>query len=224
VFEGVARKICLGQDRAPTSTAEFITSLKDVVADERLQLVLTTYSITATLGNEELLPRPWQLVEDSTFAEPTDRCASTSVAHGAEVYRYLFDEINPFGGWFVNREANHALELPYLYGLDGIFNKVEDPSKGRKISADLQEKWLRCAYGETIWKPFNEGGYYVFGPEGKVGQVDLDEVKSRRRVTGWEWVKTLKFEERRELVVRTVEYASTLCGMELESNVSTYHR
>jgi hypothetical protein len=30
VFEGVARKSCLGQDRAPTSTAEFITSLKDV--------------------------------------------------------------------------------------------------------------------------------------------------------------------------------------------------
>ncbi|KAJ5624329.1 alpha/beta-hydrolase [Penicillium lagena] len=216
VFEAIAREVSLGQDSNRTSTDNFIASLKDVIAEDRLQQVLATYSITPTLDNEEILLRLWQLIEDSTFAEPTERFASTSVRHGAVVYRYLFDEINPFGGWFVNRAANHALELPYLYGPNGIFSKVEDPLKEQKISTDLQEKWLRFAYGERIWKPFNEGGYYAFGPEGKFGQVDLDEVKIRRRVQRWEWVRVLRFEERWELVIRAVAYASRLLWNEAE--------
>lgn len=77
------------------------------------------------------------------------------------------------------------------------------------IAEGMREKWLGFVYGERIWKPFKEGGYYVFGPGSKVAEVG-GEVKRRRRVVGWEWVGVLTFEERWELVVRVVAYACTL--------------
>lgn len=210
VFEGVALSINLGKDSPRISTLAFISNLKKVVAEKSLQDILDVYGIHPYLNNKDALDRLWQFVEDSTFAEPTERFASSAAAKGARVYRYLFDQVNPFGGVSHKRSANHSLELPYLYGPEGIFDSVENPSKEQKIASNMQYKWLQFAHGEKIWSPFDEKKYYVFGPEGETGEVDLDEFKKRRRADKWSTIYNLPFSDRWQLVVHCAKHAAEM--------------
>ncbi|RFU32525.1 hypothetical protein B7463_g3843, partial [Scytalidium lignicola] len=209
VFEGVIRSIHMGQGNPRISIAEFISTLKSVISEETIMALFEAYDIRPGRNVKDTLARLWEIVEDSTFTEPTERFASAATAKGATVYRYLFDEINPFGGPFFGKFANHLLELPYLYGPDFIFDNVKNPTKERDLAVYMQQKWNQFVYGEKIWTPFDKGGYYVFGPEGEVGEVGYEEFKKRRRTDRWLLINSLPFVERWELIPCIVSYAST---------------
>ncbi|KAH8811115.1 Alpha/Beta hydrolase protein [Xylogone sp. PMI_703] len=209
LFDGLARSGNLGRGKQEGASEQPKFGLKDI--NERfIQVVFDVYGIHPELNQEDILDRLWQIVSDSSFAEPTERFASSATEKGAVVYRYLFDQINAFGGSYYNRAANHAIELPYIYGPDGIFEVVENLSQEQRISSEIQYKWLQFVYGEGPWNPFNEGRYYVFGPEGEVGEIDSQEFRKRRRIDKWPSIRGLSFSDRWQLVVHTAGYAKDL--------------
>lgn len=55
----------------------------------------------------------------------------------------------------------------------------------------MQEKWITFAYGEQPWRLLSEEAYYVFGPEGTVGEIEPVEFAKRKRVEAWKALEGL---------------------------------
>ncbi|KAH8820754.1 hypothetical protein F5884DRAFT_745098 [Xylogone sp. PMI_703] len=186
----------MGQGVPKTSIVDFTSSLKDIIPEATIKTIFDAYDIRPEMDVKDTLAHLWQLVEDSTFTEPRERFASTATAKGTTVYRYVFDEANPFGGSLFGEVANHSLELPYLYGPDAIFDNSKELTKEQNLALDMRQKWNRFAYGERVWTPFDKGVYYAFGPSGQTGEISYEEFKKRRRVERWSLISGLPFMER----------------------------
>jgi carboxylesterase type B len=209
-YSMLVRKKFLAKKETPPSTTAFIDELSALVPEQKVVPILSEYGISRDTSHEDLLHRLWQILEDASFTYATQSYALNAAAQGATVYRYLFDERNPFGGTSYQTRANHALDLVYIYGASGVFANVEHPDWETPVREDIQGKFLRFAYGERIWKPLHEGGYYAFGPEGRVGEVREDELASRRRVQQWAWVDGLTTKEKWDLVIAVGKQVSMI--------------
>lgn len=208
-----ARRRIVGgpESEKPMTTSQLVDKLSDFVAEEKTLDILSAYGIHRRTPQKEVLPGLWYLLEDCNFIYASESYALTSVRKGARVYRYLFDERNPFGGLsHQSQQSNHALDLAYLYGPPSIFSSTDHADWETIVQKDIQEKWIRFSYGEKIWKPLNDVGYYAFGPGGQVGEIDKSELARRRRIKQWNWADGLNAEQSWNFATTIGKHATSL--------------
>jgi hypothetical protein len=195
---------------SPVSTAQFLKTLFNVVPKSKAENILSAYGFSPEMEDQQLVECIFHVMNDFNFAEPTQRYAETISAKGQTVYRYLFDELNPFGGPFFKKLANHSLDLPFIYGAPSLFHNVEHSNWETHVRETIQEKFIGFAYGERIWTPLGEGGYFAFGPSGKTGEITEQEVKARRQMRNWEGFEALSVEEKQAFVLACAKHLVSL--------------
>lgn len=119
-----------------------------------------------------------KILEDIVFVTPINEATTRYIQKGLAVYRYIFDEPNPFKGAFSGK-SNHALDLPYLFGSASIFAGVENKDWEQDIQDSLQTKWLLFAHGIPPWPSVSDGKFLVFGPHGTVNEHSSTELISK---------------------------------------------
>jgi carboxylesterase type B len=194
----------------PLPTPMFLSNLFSVFLEAVVSRILNAYDIHSSTSGSELSEKLLHIMNDLHFAEPTQSYSHSSAAKGVTVYRYLLDELNPFAGPSFKKKANHSLDLPFLYGNLALFNNVEHPEWEKNIEARIKETWIRFAYGEKVWKPVAEGGYYAFGPNGKTGEIGAEECKARRGMERWDTFKGLGTEDVREFAMAVAKHVASL--------------
>jgi carboxylesterase type B len=194
----------------PVPTPEFLDSLFQVAPKSKIEAILTAYGITPESEGTEMAYCILQLLNDFNFAEPTQTYAKTASAKGLTVYRYLFDELNPFGGPSFNCRANHSLDLPYIYGAPSLFDNVEHPDWEKHVSEVIQEKFIGFAHGEKVWRPFGERGYFAFGPKGKAREIGEEEARKRRGMEKWGYLGELSAAEKKAFAIACAKHMMTL--------------
>ncbi|KAL7272644.1 hypothetical protein RUND412_004533 [Rhizina undulata] len=114
------------------------------------------------------------LINDVNFSGPTYLTAQQWRKGGKKVYRYLFDQANP---WDPKRGAQHGVDMIYLFG-----------------NYDLEEKLAALArqFGDDVisyvtgGEPWSVDDIRAYGPEGEVGFLEPGEHKARRRLAAFE--------------------------------------
>ena len=179
------------QTRSPAlSVAEFLRVASKAIPEPSAERIFSAYDIQPFSTSDHAKERLWWIMNDMNFAYPIQSYAEMALTKGGTVYRYLFDERNPFRGSFKG-QANHALDIAYIFGARSIFEGVEHPEEEASIQDMVQEKWISFAYKENVWKPLSQGGYFAFGPNGEVGEITIEEVEKRRRTEEWKSFATL---------------------------------
>lgn len=122
-------------------------------------------------------------LNDARYALPVSNLVSKWKTAGKPVYRYLFDQVNP---WQASSRAHHAVDLIYLFGgYDEHIHQfqagvVKLPALYQNVGQEMRKSWIRFVNGEEPWKEDQEA--FAFGPHGDCKIVREDEVAVRRRV------------------------------------------
>jgi carboxylesterase type B len=190
VVKLVAMKTPKPKDATPPQT--LFDSLSIVMPFNKVAEVLNLYNITADSLPEQVKEGLLMLCEDLMFKYPSHECEKMFSRAGITMYRYVFDQANPFGGPFKG-DANHALDLIYLYGNSITFSGVENEEQERIISKNFQLRVLEFLYHENPWKPHST---FAFGPHGKFGEIEQHEMASRRRIHHFLILDTFTLDER----------------------------
>ena len=193
------------------------TALEEVEASIRphkVTEILEAYGIKRTSTGEEVARELLRIIGDIGFRRACHERAKQFTEKGHKVYRYLFEEITPFGGP-CGGHAAHALDLSYVFTNPTLFNDVEHPEWERNIQHAMQEKWVVFANGEEPWRPQSEGRYYAFGPEGHVGEIDQAGLEERRSVQTWSIFDGLSKEELKRFGVTCNKAYAELSGHSL---------
>jgi para-nitrobenzyl esterase len=80
------------------------------------------------------------------FRVPADRLAEAQVAHNPNVFSYRFDWCSPIGNGLL--DACHALELPFVFGVQGLAPKLlgEGPDADA-LARRMEDAWV--AFGRS---------------------------------------------------------------------------
>ncbi|KAF2221132.1 Alpha/Beta hydrolase protein [Elsinoe ampelina] len=125
------------------------------------------------------------LINDVLWAMPTWNLANLFKQQGKTAYVYLFDQANP---WQASARAHHAVDLLYLFeGFDISVNPA-----GQALAKEQRRRYLEWIHGRQPW---NADKTCVFGPHGRVQEIDVEEVKSRRRKREVGEIRKLAFAE-----------------------------
>ncbi|KAF8581288.1 alpha/beta-hydrolase [Ramaria rubella] len=163
---------------------------------------LRSYGITPSTDDEDAQEAALNILNDAHFAWPTDKVARSARANQIQVFRYAFDQ-----GSAWNPVPHHAVDLVYLFNnppsrlpsrkamVRGGYESESDSDDGdyfwssdfeynaERVRRAIQDRWIAFAYGE---RPWSQDKLYVFGPEGEIGERDLErELSSRRRMVEW---------------------------------------
>lgn len=110
-------------------------------------------------------------MSDVRFVLPVEIMAERWRHDERPVFRFLVDQTNP---WQPSSRAHHAVDLLYLFG---GFDLSFEPT-ARRVSLQLQQKWLQFVNGENPWQP---GASWAFGPYGESKCIGEPELAARRR-------------------------------------------
>ena len=120
-------------------------------------------------------------INDARFALPVDEITERWRQNHDNVYRYVFDQANP---WQASSRAHHAADLLYLFnGFDLSFNSL-----AARVADEFPKRWIEFACGESPW-PSKVN--FAFGPHGKCGVIDEEELASRRRANCFAYLKKI---------------------------------
>lgn len=91
---------------------------------------------------------------------------------GKKVFRYLFDQANP---WQASSRAHHAVDLLYLFG---GFDLSANPSADT-LGREMRRRFIIFINGEAPW---SLDKVFAFGPLGACNEVDGAGIAARRRM------------------------------------------
>ncbi|CAG8899665.1 unnamed protein product [Penicillium egyptiacum] len=150
-----------------------------------------------------------KILEDIAFVTPINEATTRFAQKGLSVYRYIFDEPNPFEGVFSGK-SNHALDLPYLFGSESTFAGVENKDWEQNIQDSLQRQWLLFAHGIPPWSSVSDGKFLIFGPRGTVSEHPTTELVSKSLSMSNDIFGSLELGYRTELSMLIWKYARLL--------------
>lgn len=179
----------------PPQTQILFDEVSRVSSPTKAVDLLESYQVTASSTPEHVKKALTQVLADICFHYPAELFAKAHAESGGVVYRYLFDEQNPFES-NDKGTANHSLEMAYLFGCPSTFAGVENEEHEHNIQNSMQEKWIKFAYGEQPWR---RSSVYRFGPQGEGKEIQQEELKSRRRVQAWVALQNLSLEEQSKI-------------------------
>lgn len=115
------------------------------------------------------------LLHDSKFTLPTELVAEKLIANKKKVYRYLFDEVNP---WQASSRAHHAVDILFLFG---TMDFSHNPS-GEAVGEDMRNRWISFVGGSEPWSELSATEKrFAFGPYGDCKEIDQGQFSGRRR-------------------------------------------
>jgi len=121
------------------------------------------------------------LINDIRFALPVDVIAERWADTKKPVYRYVFDQPNP---WQSSSRAHHANDLTLLFGgVDFSHN-----ANAMEIGRQFRESLIAFVHGSSPWP---NGEIYAFGPLGRHGVLSRDEFSLRRRTACLEYFREI---------------------------------
>ncbi|KAF2154730.1 carboxylesterase [Myriangium duriaei CBS 260.36] len=115
------------------------------------------------------------LLNDIFWAIPTSKLKAQVEDAGGLVFRYLFDQPNP---WQASARAHHAVDLLHLF--EGF--TISDPG-ALAVAKELRRRLVLFVAGQPPWPTTRT---CAFGSHGNVSEIGRDEVTTRRRVTEME--------------------------------------
>lgn len=121
-------------------------------------------------------------MNDVRFALPVPVIAKKHKEHGNRVYRYVFDQANP---WQASSRAHHAVDLIYLFG---GFDMSTNPS-AEQLGREMRKRFIWYMNGEAPWA---EHKTMAFGPLGDTKEIDDGGVAARRRTRQMEELSKLE--------------------------------
>ncbi|KAM5372475.1 hypothetical protein ACJZ2D_007513 [Fusarium nematophilum] len=111
------------------------------------------------------------ILNDAKFSWATDIITEQYRRANRSSFRFLIDQPNP---WQTSSRTHHGIDLVYLFGgFDLSFDEA-----ARRVSSEMQQKWIEFVYGENPWKPEEP---FAFGPLGECRAVDDHGLRARRR-------------------------------------------
>jgi carboxylesterase type B len=120
-------------------------------------------------------------MNDIRFALPVPLIAKRYEKEGKKVYRYLFDQANP---WQASSRAHHAVDLIYLFG---GFDMTTNPS-AEELGKEMRRRFIWYINGEAPWTIHKT---MAFGPLGDTREIDDRGVATRRRTRQMDEVNKL---------------------------------
>ncbi|EED13170.1 carboxylesterase, putative [Talaromyces stipitatus ATCC 10500] len=132
--------------------------------------ISTDRPTSSTLGALDLL-------HDTKFTLPTELVSEKLIANNKKVYRYLFDEVNP---WQASSRAHHAVDILFLFG---TMDFSHNPS-AEALGEDMRKRWISFVSGrEEPWSELSATKkMFAFGPYGESKEIDQRQLAARRRV------------------------------------------
>lgn len=116
------------------------------------------------------------LLHDSKFALPTELVAEKLIANKKKVYRYLFDEVNP---WQASSRAHHAVDILFLFGT----MEFSHNPPAEAVGEDMRNRWISFVNGSEPWSELSTTQKrFAFGPYGDCKEIDQRQFAGRRRV------------------------------------------
>lgn len=167
------------------------------------------YGLEYDMSPARLKQSLMKILEDTVFVTPVNESTTRFTQKGLSVYRYIFDEPNPFKGVFSGK-SNHALDLPYLFGPASTFVGVENRDWEQTIQDSLQRRWLLFAHGITPWSSMSDGKFLIFGPCGTVNEHSTTELTSNSLSIGKDIFGTLELDFRAKLSLLVWKHARLL--------------
>ncbi|KAB8276025.1 Alpha/Beta hydrolase protein [Aspergillus minisclerotigenes] len=112
------------------------------------------------------------LVNDIRYTLPVEVISEKLAAANKRVYRYVFDQANP---WQASSRAHHAVDLLYLFeGVDLSFNPTAE-----MVGQETRKRWIRFVSGSSPWSSEQR---FAFGPVGDCKEISETQFAGRRRV------------------------------------------
>ncbi|KAJ1706355.1 carboxylesterase [Aspergillus flavus] len=112
------------------------------------------------------------LVNDIRYTLPVEVISEKLAAANKRVYRYVFDQANP---WQASSRAHHAVDLLYLFaGVDLSFNPTAEI-----VGQETRQRWIRFVSGSSPWSSERR---FAFGPVGDCKEISEAQFAGRRRV------------------------------------------
>lgn len=167
------------------SPDEIIASFKSHLDPETSKKLLRLYGISSTRPTASKLGA-LDFLNDARYAMPVEHIVSKWKGSTKPVYRYVFDQVNP---WQASSRAHHAVEVIYLFGgydesLRQFYGEIPKSSALKyvyeKIGEEMRESWINFVNGKEPWKGAKEH-YRAFGPNGDSKNIDEGEFAVRRR-------------------------------------------
>lgn len=163
------------------------------------------YDVSPTHLKQSLM----KILGDIAFVTPVTEVTTSFTRMGLSVYRYVFDQPNPFQGVFFGK-SNHALDLPYLFGPASTFVGVDNMDWQQNIQDSLQRRWLLFAHGIQPWSSVSDGKFLIFGPRGTVNEHSTTELQSKSLSIGKDIFGSLELGFRAKLSLLIWQHARLL--------------
>ncbi|CAD6447384.1 ffdbc64b-3cd6-4d6d-850f-379d78cce0a6 [Sclerotinia trifoliorum] len=190
------------QDSRP-ETETLMTALTTLISTEKVNEILKAYNLlpnpfhktSSETEQTKFAEQVLTIIEDLIFYKGTAEFVALAQKSRPElrIGQYIFKQKNPFStaGIFKGVEV-HALDLVYLHGSGDIFGEidrmvdlgVEDKERELRMMQEMQKAWIRFAYGEDDGVD-GVGAVKVFGPDGKVGGIGIEELMEERGYERW---------------------------------------
>ncbi|KAE8147664.1 Alpha/Beta hydrolase protein [Aspergillus avenaceus] len=118
-------------------------------------------------------------INDTRYALPVELISEKCKEADKPVYRYVFDQCNP---WQASSRAHHAVDLLFLFaGVDLSFSPAAET-----VSRQLRGCWISFVNGISPWSVEKR---FAFGPLGECRDITEAQFASRRRVRHIEALK-----------------------------------
>ncbi|KAF7590640.1 hypothetical protein BBP40_002588 [Aspergillus hancockii] len=112
------------------------------------------------------------LVNDIRYTLPIEVISRKLGAANKRVYRYVFDQANP---WQQSSRAHHAVDLLFLFASIGLsFNHTAET-----VGQETRKRWIRFVNGNGPWSAERR---FAFGPCGECREISEAQFAGRRRV------------------------------------------
>ncbi|KAI4720990.1 carboxylesterase [Aureobasidium sp. EXF-10727] len=121
-------------------------------------------------------------MNDMRFASPVPLMMEKYKNKAKPIYRYLFDQANP---WQASSRAHHAVDLIYLFG---GFDMTMNPSAD-ELGMEMRRRFVCYINGDAPWTIHKT---MAFGPLGESSEIDDRGVAARRRTRQMDEVKKLE--------------------------------
>lgn len=99
-----------------------------------------------------------EITGDAFFVCPTRHAARGAARAGSPVYLYSFDR-EPESAFLANLGVFHSMEIPFLFGTDGMYPLGRVGDTGLPVAAAMQDTWTTFAKtGDAGWPRYDEAG------------------------------------------------------------------
>jgi carboxylesterase type B len=151
----------------------FTQFLQSNLPKEAAEKLLSDYSITPSLSDQDALTQILDIISSVTFYAPA---VAYSKAFLGKSYLLHFDAKNPFPGPLAGR-ASHILDVAYLFQ---NYNEHLSPQE-TKVAQTFAEKVILFVNGKEPWSVYDEkkGTAFVLGENS--GEREYNGYEGRRK-------------------------------------------